>query len=67
MTFPFAPGTWFDRGVDPTDWGFTAEMLTLALLAATVLARRHRAFLAGSRRARPRSTRAVHAVREESD
>ena len=38
MTLPFAHETWFDHGVYPTDWGFAAETLTLALLAAAVLA-----------------------------
>jgi hypothetical protein len=37
MTFPLAHETWFDHGVYPTDWGFAAEQLTLALLAAAVL------------------------------
>jgi hypothetical protein len=34
---PFAHETWFDRGVYPTDWGFAAEPLTLAFLAAALL------------------------------
>src|SRR5215216_3468615 len=38
MTLPFAHETWFDHGVYPTDWGFAAQELTLALLAAAVLA-----------------------------
>jgi hypothetical protein len=38
MTFPFAHETWFDHGAYATDWGFAAEKLTLALLAAAVLA-----------------------------
>jgi hypothetical protein len=38
MTLPFAHETWFDHGVYPTDWGFAAETLTLALLAAALLA-----------------------------
>jgi hypothetical protein len=38
MTLPFAHETWFDHGAYPTDWGFAAEKLTLALLAAAVLA-----------------------------
>jgi hypothetical protein len=37
MSLPFAHETWFDHGVHPTDWGFAAEELTLALLAAAVL------------------------------
>ena len=37
MTLPFAHETWFDHGSYPTDWGFAAETLTLALLAAAVL------------------------------
>jgi hypothetical protein len=38
MTVPFAHETWFDHGAYPTNWGFAAEKLTLALLAAAVLA-----------------------------
>jgi hypothetical protein len=38
MTLLFAHETWFDHGAYPTDWGFAAETLTLALLAAAVLA-----------------------------
>ena len=38
MTFPFAHETWFDHGVYATDWGFAAGTLTLALLAAAVVA-----------------------------
>jgi hypothetical protein len=38
MPLPFAHETWFDHGVYPTDWGFAAETLTLALLAAAVIA-----------------------------
>lgn len=38
MTLPFAHETWFDHGVYPTDWGFAAETLTLALLAGAMLA-----------------------------
>jgi hypothetical protein len=38
MTLPFAHETWFDHGIYPTDWGFAAESLTLAFLAAAVLA-----------------------------
>ena len=34
----FAHETWFDHGVYTSDWGFAAESLTLALLAAAVLA-----------------------------
>jgi hypothetical protein len=34
---PLAHETWFDGGVYPTDWGFVAEPLTLALLAAALL------------------------------
>jgi hypothetical protein len=34
----FAHETWFDHGVYPTDWSFAAEKLTLALLAAALLA-----------------------------
>ena len=37
MTLPFAHETWFDRGSYPTDWGFAAETLTLALLAGAVV------------------------------
>jgi hypothetical protein len=37
MTLPFAHETWFDHGVYPTDWGFAAETLTLALLAGAVV------------------------------
>jgi hypothetical protein len=37
MTFPFAHETWFDHGAYPTDWGFAAESLTLAILAAAVV------------------------------
>ena len=33
---PFAHQTWFDDGVYPTDWGFAAEGLTLALLGAAL-------------------------------
>src|SRR3712207_2124107 len=38
MTFTFAHETWFDHGVYPTDWGFAAERLTLALLVAAAVA-----------------------------
>ena len=38
MTLPLAHETWFENGVYPTDWGFAAEKLTVALLAAAVLA-----------------------------
>ena len=38
MTIPFAHETWFDHGIYPTDWGFAAESLTLAFLAAAVIA-----------------------------
>jgi hypothetical protein len=34
---PFAHETWFDSNRFPADWGFAAETLTLALLAAAVL------------------------------
>jgi len=37
MTFPLAHETWFDHGSYASDWGFAAEKLTLALLAAAVL------------------------------
>jgi hypothetical protein len=37
MTFPLAHETWFDHGAYPTDWGFAAESLTLAILAAAVV------------------------------
>jgi hypothetical protein len=37
MTLPFAHETWFDHGAYPTDWGFAAESLTLAILAAAVV------------------------------
>jgi hypothetical protein len=37
MTLPFAHETWFDHGSYPTDWGFAAETLTLALLAGAVM------------------------------
>src|SRR4051812_28142746 len=37
MSMPFAHETWFDHGAYPTDWGFAAETLTLALLAGAVL------------------------------
>jgi hypothetical protein len=37
MTLPFAHETWFDHGSYPTDSGFAAETLTLALLAGAVL------------------------------
>jgi hypothetical protein len=36
-TILFAHETWFDHGVYPTDWGFTAEPLTLAFLVAALL------------------------------
>jgi hypothetical protein len=36
-TIRFAHETWFDHGVYPTDWGFTAEPRTLAFLAAALL------------------------------
>ena len=35
---PLAHETWFDTGVHATDWAFAAERLTLALLAAAVVA-----------------------------
>ena len=35
-TILFAHETWFDHGVYPTDWGFTAEPLTLAFLVAAL-------------------------------
>jgi hypothetical protein len=35
---PLAHETWFDTGVHATDWAFAAERLTLAFLAAAVLA-----------------------------
>jgi hypothetical protein len=38
MTLPFAHETWFDHGIYPTDWGFAAETLTVALLAGAVVA-----------------------------
>ena len=37
MSLPFAHETWFDHGAYPTDWGFAAESLTLAILAAAVV------------------------------
>jgi hypothetical protein len=37
MSFPIAHETWFDHGAYPTDWGFAAETLTLAILAAAVV------------------------------
>jgi hypothetical protein len=37
MSFPIAHETWFDHGAYPTDWGFAAESLTLAILAAAVV------------------------------
>jgi hypothetical protein len=37
MTLPLAHETWFDHGTYPTDWGFAAESLTLAILAAAVV------------------------------
>ena len=36
MSFPIAHETWFDHGAYPTDWGFAAESLTLAILAGAV-------------------------------
>jgi hypothetical protein len=36
-TILLAHETWFDHGVYPTDWGFTAEPLTLAFLAGALL------------------------------
>jgi hypothetical protein len=37
MSMPFAHETWFDHGTYPSDWGFAAESLTLAILAAAVV------------------------------
>ena len=38
MTLPFAHETWFHHTAYPTHWGFAAETLTLAFLAAAVVA-----------------------------
>jgi hypothetical protein len=37
MTLPLAHETWFETGSHAADWGFAAEGLTLALLAAAAL------------------------------